>query len=89
MSPTREKCTESVSTALCGDYNTGFSLRHELDRRKGEFKEILVRARGLEPPLPFENWDLNPARLPFRHARVKPKAIAGESPFRRRDTIDR
>ena len=31
-----------------------------------------VRAGGVEPPRPEGHRDLNPARLPFRHARVPP-----------------
>jgi hypothetical protein len=27
--------------------------------------KILVRMKGLEPPLPCGNWNLNPARLPI------------------------
>ena len=30
----------------------------------------VVRERGVEPPRPCEHWNLNPARLPFRHSRV-------------------
>ena len=31
-----------------------------------------VREGGLEPPRPCGHWNLNPARLPFRHSRVAP-----------------
>ncbi len=30
----------------------------------------MVRAKGLEPPRDCSHWVLNPARLPFRHART-------------------
>ena len=30
-----------------------------------------VREGGFEPPRPFGHWHLKPARLPFRHSRVK------------------
>ena len=42
-----------------------------------------VREGGFEPPRPFGHWDLNPARLPFRHSRVKPGKVspaAGPAP---------
>lgn len=31
--------------------------------------KYLVRERGLEPPQPCGHYDLNVARLPFRHSR--------------------
>lgn len=33
--------------------------------------EVLVREGGFEPPRPFGHCDLNAARLPFRHSRMK------------------
>jgi hypothetical protein len=37
----------------------------------------VVRAVGLEPTLLLRNGILNPARLPFRHARVPTSALEG------------
>ena len=37
----------------------------------GLSKSILVRLRGLEPPHPCGHMDLNHARLPFRHSRLR------------------
>ena len=45
-------------------------------------RKNFVRTRGLEPPPPFEDRDLNPARLPFRHVRRCPPAHRSPSPSR-------
>ena len=31
---------------------------------------LIVREGGVEPPRPCGHWNLNPARLPFRHSRI-------------------
>ena len=36
----------------------------------------VVREAGLEPARPFEHWHLKPARLPFRHSRVRYRATS-------------
>src|SRR5437660_623889 len=37
---------------------------------------LLVREGGVEPPRPCGHWNLNPARLPFRHSRATRMTIA-------------
>ena len=64
-----------------------------------------VREGGFEPPRPFGHWHLKPARLPFRHSRVKRAKVipaprvcpkpgrgspwTGPDPGRRRPRYDR
>ena len=45
---------------------TGSSRRaYRSLRVSGPDTKLLVRMKGLEPPLPRGNWNLNPARLPI------------------------
>ncbi len=67
----------SVDNVAAGDLSPSLLLNAALSGMCST-TALLVREGGVEPPRPCGHWNLNPARLPFRHSRATRETIAVE-----------